>query len=160
MNNSPVVVGIAQGEVVRQPSELITYALGSCVGVCLYDKKHHIAGLAHILLPIRSEALDQKNPYKFADSGCRLLRQRMILMGAEADQITAKIAGGARMFATDSKTESIGERNIKAVREALHRCGIQILAEDVGKDYGRTITFKSSSGSLHVKSIKYGIKII
>ena len=46
-----VNVGIADLNVVKYPDVLATYALGSCVGICLYDHKAKIAGMAHILLP-------------------------------------------------------------------------------------------------------------
>ena len=64
MNSNPVIVGIAQGAVVAKPRELVSYALGSCVGVCLYDRNSNIAGMAHILLPSYKDARDQTNPYK------------------------------------------------------------------------------------------------
>ena len=67
MRDNPVVVGIAQGKAVTLPEKLITYALGSCVGVCLYDEKYKIAGMAHIMLPDAGLSLSQENPDKFAD---------------------------------------------------------------------------------------------
>ena len=99
------MVGIAQGKVVSRPEKLITYALGSCVGVCLYDGKHRIAGMAHIMLPDAGLSLSQENPYKFADKGCEQLIKEMELQGANRRFITAKLAGGAGMF---SKYEALG----------------------------------------------------
>lgn len=160
MKNNPVVVGIADAGIVTHPQELITYALGSCVGICLYERHLRLAGMAHILLPAKADAIDRKNPYKFADSACSLLLQDMMRMGAERSYITAKIAGGARMFSTGGNIEGIGERNIAAVRAALHQHKIRIIAEDVGKDYGRTIIFHASNGMLTVKTVKYGITVI
>ena len=77
-----MVVGIAQGKAVTLPEKLITYALGSCVGVCLYDEKYRIAGMAHIMLPDAGLSLSQENPYKFADQGCRQLLKEMERLGA------------------------------------------------------------------------------
>lgn len=160
MKNNSVTVGIAQGAVAGGTQELATYALGSCVGVCLYDRKNHIAGMAHIMLPRQGDVPESKNPYKFADSGCRLLLRQMLRMGASREFVTAKIAGGARMFEISDRMEGIGERNIRAVKESLCRLGIRIVAEDTGKNFGRTITFHASSGELMIKTIQYGIKII
>lgn len=160
MNGNPVIVGIAQGAVVTKPQELVSYALGSCVGVCLYDRKKKIAGMAHILLPSYRDALDRANPYKFADTGCARLLMEMEKAGAARHAVTAKIVGGAKMFRTDGKTEGIGERNVKAVREALEALGISLIAEDTGADYGRTVTFAPESGMVTVKSVRHGINVI
>lgn len=160
MNNSPVVVGISDAAIVTPPQELITYALGSCVGICLYERHIRLAGMAHILLPTRADAIDQKNLYKFADSACSQLLQDMIRMGADRALITAKIAGGARMFSTVGSLAGIGERNIEATKAALQKQRISIVAEDVGKDYGRTIIFHAATGLLTVKTVKYGITVI
>lgn len=160
MKNSPVNVGIACALVVREPGTLISYALGSCVGVCLFDHKKHIAGMAHILLPSYKDAVDRQNLYKFADSGCELLLYSMLRKGAGRDDISARLVGGARMFRTGGSMEGIGERNVNAAREALHRLGIQITAEDTGKDYGRTVTLDSETGEVTVKAVNGEIKKI
>lgn len=160
MKNDPVIVGIAQGNVVHKPRELVSYALGSCVGLCLYDRSSGIAGMAHILLPSHRDAIDRTNPYKFADTGCSILLEEMLREGACRRFITAKMVGGAKMFHTDGKTWGIGERNVKAVRETLAALGICLIAEDTGKDYGRTVTLDSASGIVTVTSVKHGIKVI
>lgn len=159
MKDNPAVVGIAQGKVAVRPEKLITYALGSCVGVCLYDDVHHVAGLAHIMLPNASGPVPE-NPYKFADTGCRLLLKEMEWHGAKRSCITAKLAGGAGMFSQYERLESIGERNVKAVRTVLEELRVPIAAEDTGKNYGRTITFDPADGSLTVKSMNSDLRII
>lgn len=160
MNDNPVIVGIAQGNVVQKPDKLVSYALGSCVGVCLYDRGKKIAGMAHILLPSRRDAIDQTNPYKFADTGCERLLMEMMRAGAVRQSVTAKIVGGAKMFHTDGKTWGIGERNVKAVKTALATLGISLIGEDTGKDYGRTVLLDSETGMVTVKSVKNGVKVI
>ena len=152
MKNSPVIVGIAQAGVAKRPRELITYALGSCVSICLFDRKNYIAGM--------EDAIDRQNPYKFADRGCEELLRAMTACGAGREYITAKLAGGARMFTTSNTSEGIGARNVTAVREALKLLGIRIIAEDTGKDYGRTVILNSETGEVTVKSVKYGIYVI
>ncbi len=160
MNDNPVIVGIAQGNVVQKPRKLISYALGSCVGVCLYDRERGIAGMVHILLPSHLDATDKTNPYKFADTGCDRLFHEMLRAGGARRSITAKIAGGAEMFHTGGKTWGIGKRNVKAVREALAALGIRLIAEDTGEDYGRTVMLDSATGIVTVKSVKHGLKVI
>lgn len=57
--NEVITIGIADAAIARQPCILVTYALGSCVGVCLYEKKRRIGGMVHILLPSRAAAVNQ-----------------------------------------------------------------------------------------------------
>lgn len=154
MSEKPVQVGIAEGKTAAKPAKLITYALGSCVGICLYDGKAGLAGMVHILLPEQNSALRRENPFKFADSGVEALVQMMEEAGASRRRMTAKIAGGAKMFAANRMAEPVGERNLKASREILARLRIPVVAEDTGADYGRTICFDSQTGILEVRSAK------
>ena len=150
-----VIVGIADAKVVRSPDVLATYALGSCIGICLYDNELKLAGMAHILLPSREDAVNQKNAYKFADSGIKALILDMRMQGGRKGCLTAKIAGGAEMFRNiDTTGPSIGQRNISMVKEVLKEEGIPVVADDTGKNYGRTIFFYAESGALEIKSVK------
>lgn len=154
------VVGIAEGRVTRGDGELATYALGSCIGVCLYDRPRHIAGLVHILLPSRALVVERTNPYKFADSGIEELIRTMERLGAVRAAITAKLVGGAQMFQVDSGQRGVGERNIDAARQALQEQGIPILAQDVGKTHGRSICFSARTGMVHVKTVRMGEHVL
>lgn len=112
-----IIVGISDQKLCKSPDVLVTYALGSCVGICMIDKALGIAGLAHIMLPDSSAIPNDHNKFKFADTGIKLLYDSMIKSGAAASRITAKIAGGANMFATTSPAMSIGDRNVEATKK-------------------------------------------
>lgn len=148
-----VVVGIADGKVIKHSGKLVTYALGSCVGICLYEPSVRLAGMAHILLPYQKDAVNQSNGYKFADMGIRLLIEEMVEQGAKKGRLTAKIAGGAEMFQNMENRPNIGLRNVRAVKEMLKKEGIPVIAEDTGASYGRTIYFSAENGELTVKSV-------
>ena len=90
-----ISVGIGEGKTAVNQQILISYALGSCVGVCMYDRDKKIAGMAHIVLPGKESAVSRENPYKFADEGVKELIREMERAGASRKRITAKIAGGA-----------------------------------------------------------------
>ena len=149
-----IMVGIAEGKIARKTQVLASYALGSCVAICLYDPKNKIAGMAHAILPRKEDAVDQGNPYKFAREGASELIRAMVNSGAEKKQITAKPVGGARMFKTRERDMEIGARNVMAAKEALHKEGVSILAEDTGKNYGRTVFFHAEDGRIQVSTIK------
>lgn len=148
-----VSVGISDFNVVAPPDVLVTYALGSCVGICLYDTKTNIAGLLHIMLP-SSEGVTgaMENRKKFADTGIPDMLTAMERRGAMRARLVAKIAGGAQMFATNTAVFNIGERNVAAVKKVLEGYRIPILAQDVGKNYGRTVFFSAVTGKMEVRA--------
>ena len=156
---SQVKVGISDLNVVRAPDTLVTYALGSCVGICLYDANTKIAGLSHIMLPSSKEMTNMKTEiYKYADTAIVALLQKMQSMGARQIYLKAKIAGGAQMFNgnSNSSLSRIGQRNVAAVKAELARLRIPIIAEDTGKNYGRTLYLDASDGSMRNKSVNRG----
>lgn len=157
-----IKIGIAEIAAAKDPAVLVTLGLGSCVGVCLYDRSEKIVGMAHVMLPSSVDIKNNSNKAKFADTAVEMLIADMIALGADDKVITAKIAGGAQMFAFKSTNDlmRIGERNVEAVRDELRKRRVSIVAEDVGGNYGRTIEFFSKNGKLSVKTIGHGISII
>ncbi|MBP8855184.1 MAG: chemotaxis protein CheD [Oscillospiraceae bacterium] len=154
-----ITVGIADINIAKTEDVLVTYALGSCVGICLYDSQIKLAGLAHIMLPSSTQLTNVTNqPYKFADTGIKELLKMMNINGANPTRLRAKIAGGAQMFAamSNSSIANIGDRNVSAVKQWLAMLRIPIVAEDTGKDYGRTLFFDAATGTMRIKSAKLG----
>lgn len=154
-----IVVGISDLNVAMNGDILVTYALGSCVGICLYDPVMKIAGLSHIMLPTIKDFKDSNaQKEKFADSAIELLLEKMVKAGAMKIRVRAKIAGGAQMFAPVNNTSlaGIGERNVKAVKDELSRLRIPITAQDTGNNYGRTLSLSSDDGSMRIKSVNKG----
>lgn len=150
-----IKVGMADFNICKAPDAITTLGLGSCVGIALYDQKRKVAGLAHIMLPDSTTVKNNSNIAKFADTGIDACIDMMIKNGASRIGLTAKIAGGAQMFAFGSNNDMlrIGERNVEAVRRKLKTLGIRILAEDTGKSYGRTIEFYPQTGELLIKAV-------
>jgi chemotaxis protein CheD len=140
---------------------LSSVGLGSCIAIALWDARSGIGGLAHILVPSPSLARDTSNPAKFPSTAIPLLIEEMRRRGA-SQEITAKIAGGASMFGSLLPRGAInmGERNAAATRQALVEAGIHLVAEDVGGDYGRSVFFNLRDGSLHVRSLRVGDRVL
>ncbi len=157
-----IKVGMADLNIIKAPGILTTLGLGSCVGIALYDKHNKIAGLAHIMLPSSKEIKNNTNEAKFADTGIELLIEKMVKEGAIKELLTAKIAGGAQMFSFNNNNSilKIGERNVQATKEKLKELNIKIISEDTGGNYGRTIELNADDGSLLVKTIGHGVKVI
>lgn len=152
-------VGIADIEIASSPDILRT-VLGSCVGICLYDKENKIGCLSHIMLPVINERATNKK--KYADTAIPLMIEEMTSRGSDMSKVTAKIAGGATMFkiSGNSMMGEIGKNNIKKVREVLDSLHIEITAEDVGGDYGRTIDFYTENGTLKIRSLGKEEKVL
>lgn len=148
-----VVVGIADLKVTKAPNIVATYALGSCVGICLYDASKKIAGLAHIMLPANNAPPSPTNNLrKFADTGIVELIQAMSMSGATTSRLQAKIAGGAQMFATNSELFNIGDRNVAAVKKILAANRIPIVAQQTGANFGRTVFFYAEDGIMEIRA--------
>ncbi|GMA99737.1 chemotaxis protein CheD [Pelosinus sp. IPA-1] len=155
-----IKVGMADYKVGRNPSSLISYGLGSCVGIALYDPVSKIGGLAHIMLPDSTQARSAENPAKFANTALPLMLDEMIKLGAVKSRITAKIAGGAQMFTFANATDvmRVGERNSEAVRMLLKKMDIKLVADDTGGNYGRTVELQLDTGIYRVRTIAKGEK--
>lgn len=154
----PIVhVGVADIRVVTSRHLLVSSALGSCVGLALYDSVRHIGGLAHIMLPAQTRVNGQHPDGKFADRAVPALAEEMRAAGALRKRLVAKIVGGAEMF-VDTDTVSIGERNVFAVKTILRNSSIRVVASDVGGHHARTVAFDTGTGILTVKSFRYGVK--
>lgn len=157
-----IKVGMADYKVGRSPSTLISYGLGSCIGISLYDPQRKIGGLLHIMLPDSTQARSSDNPAKFADTGIPLMINDVIALGASRSRLVAKIAGGAQMFAFSNATDimRVGTRNAETCKQILKRNGIRVIAEDTGGNYGRTVSIDLATGSYKVKTIDRGEKNI
>ncbi|MDF1531823.1 MAG: chemotaxis protein CheD [ANME-2 cluster archaeon] len=159
------IVRMADVKVAKEEYRLVTVGLGSCVGVTLYSPRIKVGGLAHIMLPDSSRARTaiangNGRDYlaKYADTSIDLMVHEMKELGAVKSTFVAKIAGGAHMFQCNGNGQlKIGEENILAVKKKLDELHIELIAEDTGDDYGRTLEFDVSTGILIVKSARKNI---
>jgi chemotaxis protein CheD len=156
-----LIVGISDYKLSRHPNVIVTYALGSCVGICLYDNQTKIGGLSHIMLPNSNifPKTDNINRKKFADTAIQDLVKDLVAMGANRFRLVAKIAGGAQMFQMQqgSQIGNIGHRNISSVKKTLQALRIPIVAEDVGSNFGRTVYFSLDTGTMRVQSLNRNV---
>jgi len=146
---SLVVVGVADCRIAKSPGEvLVTYALGSCIGVTAYDPHSGIGGLLHFMLP--DSSIDPErgrgNPYKFADTGVSKMLADMALEGANCRRLVVRIAGGAQCGVFE-----IGRRNHQALRRILWKAGLLVHGEAVGGDCSRSVRMEIGSGRLWLR---------
>ena len=157
-----IKVGMADYKVGRAPDTLISYGLGSCIGISLYDPQTKIGGLLHIMLPDSNQSRANENRAKFADTGIPDMLEELIRMGAAKSRLVAKLAGGSQMFAFANASDimRVGLRNASASKEILKKLSIPIVGEDAGGNYGRTVQIDLSTGVYKVKTIDKGDKEI
>jgi chemotaxis protein CheD len=155
MKPRQIFVKVAQHATGAAGDVLVTLGLGSCVAILLHDRQAQVGALAHVLLPEPALARDRTNPSKFASTAVPLLLEELAELGARERRLEARLVGGASMFTTLMVPGSLnmGERNIRAAREALRRAGIPILGEQVGGDYGRSVRFTVREGRTVVSSV-------
>lgn len=157
-----IKVGMADLNICRAPDAITTLGLGSCVGVTLYDKTIKLAGMVHVMLPDSTQVRQNQNRAKFADTGIDYLIEIMLKNGAGRSRLTAKIAGGAQMFAFNGNSDMlrVGERNVEAVKRKLNQLGIPILSADTGLNFGRTVEFYPETGDFVIKAVGKPVKTI
>jgi chemotaxis protein CheD len=151
-----LVVGIGDCQVSAETSdELVTYALGSCIGVVIHDPIVKVGGLLHLLLP--DSNLDPEkariNPFTFADSGIPLLFRRAYKLGARKERLVTRLVGGAQMSASGA-VWNVGKHNAAAARRILTRAGVRIQKEIVGGAKARTVRLNVLTGEMRVAEIK------
>jgi chemotaxis protein CheD len=157
-----IKVGMADLKLCKAPDAITTLGLGSCVGIAIRDPITKVGGLAHIMLPDSTQFSGTVNIPKYADTGAKELVRLIVANGGNRTRLVAKIAGGAQMFAFQSKNEmtAVGQRNVEAVKKILAEMKIPILASDTGLNFGRTVEFYPETGDYIIKAVGKGVKTI
>ncbi len=150
------IVGVADLQVSANPAErLLTYALGSCLGIVVYDPVAVVAGMLHVMLP--SGDIDsqkrQERPFMFVDSGVPMLFRACYRLGAKKERMILTVAGGAHAGPSeDTNRLQIGKRNLIALRALLLKNGVQIQDENTGGvQTSRTMWVDVKTGNVTLK---------
>ena len=148
------IIGISDLYVSSDTADvLITYALGSCLGITFHDRYRQIGGMLHALLPLAS--LDPtraaSSPATFVDTGIDLLLHECLRRGASRADIEVTVAGGAEIgFASDSDRFRVGYFNILEMKHAMNRHGLHLTHADTGGDRPRTLSLAIDSGKVNI----------
>jgi chemotaxis protein CheD len=157
-----IVVGIADFKVSNGKGQtLVTFSLGSCIGLTIYDPVACVGGMIHYMLP--DSSLDpqkaREKPAMFADTGIPLLFKSAYALGLKKQRARVVVAGGAQIL-DNSGYFNIGKRNYTALRKIFWRNNVLIHAEDVGGNVNRTLYLDLSKGEVRVKVAGLGVKIL
>jgi chemotaxis protein CheD len=149
-----IVVGVSDMKVSKDPdSVLITYSLGSCIGIAIYDPLVRVGGLLHFMLPESSLDGDKakKNPSMFADTGIPYLFKSTYDLGAQKKRMKVVVVGGSQIL-DQQGFFNIGKRNHMAVRKIFWKNQVMIDYEDIGGNGNRTIKLDVANGDIWIKS--------
>lgn len=152
---SQVVVDIAQMQVTENPADvLVTYSLGSCLGITVYDPQIQVAGMVHCMLPLSKvdPSKAKARPGMFVDTGVSLLLTTLFKMGARKSRIVINVAGGAHVLNNENNMFKIGERNFTVMRKILWKNGLLMHVSDIGGTNSRTIRLHNDSGCFVIKT--------
>lgn len=151
-----IQVGISDARISADPADsLVTHALGSCIGVCVYDPATGIGGMLHFQLP--DSAADPhraaQKPLMYADTGMEWLLRQMQMLGTKKERLRVRVAGAAQML-NDNRVFDIGRRNHAAIRKILWQLGLFIEGEQVGGKLPRTMQMNIADGSIEIRCNK------
>jgi chemotaxis protein CheD len=148
-----IVVGVSDMKVHNDPKAiLITYSLGSCIGIAIHDPVARVGGILHFMLPESSLDPDkaQTNPFMFCDTGLPTLFKTAYAMGAKKRRIKVVVVGGAQVL-DQQGFFNIGKRNYMAIRRMLWKNNMMIDYEDVGGMVNRTLKMAVGDGRVWLK---------
>lgn len=152
------IVGVADMKTSNTPGDtLVTYSLGSCIGLVIYDPLARAGGMLHYMLP--DSTIDHSKavarPFMFADTGIPRLFKESYTLGAKKSRIRVFVAGGAEIL--DQKGFfNIGKRNYMALKKMLFRNNVLIDKQAVGGNVNRTVRLEIATGDIYVKTSGVG----
>jgi len=124
----------------------ISAVLGSCVAVCVYDRKRKLAGMNHFQYPVAPDKTQATARY--GDVSTRTLIRMMIEDGSKLRHLEAQIFGGAHNAEISRK--NIGRENIMIARQSLAKERVKVVSEDIGGEKGRKIVFQTGVNQVAV----------
>jgi len=151
---STLTVSISDMKYSTDPGDVIvTYSLGSCLGITAYDPKARIGGMVHCLLPTAMSAKEKarQKPFMFVSTGVAMMVRILIQHGAVKNRLVFKVAGGANMRSNDFF--NTGKRNMAALTRLLDRNKVTLAAQEVGGTIPRTMYLHLDSGRVVLKSL-------
>ena len=155
-------VGLADRALSRDQDDLlITFALGSCLGVTIWDPASHVGGLLHLMLPESSTSADKAatHPFMFVDTGVPRFFKEAYALGAAKERLVVCVAGGAALGMPGEGCFQIGQRNIAALRRLFWKNGVLIHAHEMGGRTPRTMSIHVGTGEVALKT-DAGLKLL
>jgi chemotaxis protein CheD len=152
--HNDLVVGVADMAIgSAQDQRIVTYALGSCIGLTAYDPAAQVGGMLHFMLPQPSGKSDPKQlkQFMYATTGIPYMFRRLVERGALQNRLVLVAAGGAEIL-EGAANMAIGKRNRTMLRKVLWKMNLQLAAEDIGGAHARTMCLDLVTGAVDVRA--------
>ena len=148
-----LVVLVGDMKVGNKGDTLVTHALGSCLGLMVYDPVAQVGGLLHAMLPLSKINLQkaETNPFMFVDTGVPMLFKTIYGIGGQKSRLITKAAGCGQPLGNNEMFK-IGERNYTILKKLLWKNNVILEAEDIGGTASRTVHFDLSTGKVVISS--------
>jgi len=128
---------------------LVTTILGSCIAICLWDRRLRAGGINHYVLPSGGAA----GNLRYGNAAMARLFERMGALGSRVDDLRAKVFGGAAVLPFGEE-QTVGERNLQVALEGLRQRGIPVVAQRTGGESGLFLRFHTASGEVMVRALR------
>ena len=147
------VVAVGDMKIGRDADLIVTHALGSCLGLIVYDPVQKVGGLLHAMLPLSKINPDkaEANPYMFVDTGVPALFKALYEIGGQKSRMVIKAAGCGNPLGKNEMFK-IGERNHTILKKLLWKNNILLETEDVGGTASRTVQLDVATGQTIISS--------
>lgn len=147
------VVAVGDMKIGRDADLIVTHALGSCLGLVVYDPVEKVGGLLHAMLPLSkiNPAKAEANPYMFVDTGVPVLFKALYEIGGQKSRMVIKAAGCGNPLGKNEMFK-IGERNYTVLKKLLWKNNILLETEDVGGTASRTVHLDLATGQTVISS--------
>lgn len=133
-----------------EPSQIKTI-LGSCVAICLWDKRRSAGGMNHFLLPASRGG---EASLRYADEATRVLLEQLRVLGCRPPNLRAKIFGGSAILQNRNRyAASLGAQNVAVALQLMKEAGIPVIAQETGGAMGRRVIFNTDDGAVWAQKI-------
>jgi chemotaxis protein CheD len=153
-----LTVGVGDMIVSADPTiEIVTFSLGSCIGLTIWDPVTHAGGLLHLMLPSSRSNPDKgrQQPAMFADTGIPRLFRSVYDLGGAKKRLIVKMAGGSACFPTQPWLD-IGQQNLAAVRKLFWKNNVLIDGQHIRENLSRTMRLNLATGKTTIENAKLG----
>lgn len=151
-----LTVGVGDLKISRSHEDrIITHALGSCLGITVYDPVAKVGGMLHVMLPLSTidAAKAVENPFMFVDTGVPRLFMDAYKAGARKERLIVAAAGGASPTGRDREDYfQIGNRNVVMLRKLLWKNGVVLKGSDFGNFDARTMWMDMENGAVTIRA--------
>lgn len=142
---------------VTEKDEVISTTLGSCIAACVRDRELGVGGMNHFMLPALDVNDDSDWEFTAVNTAARYgafamerLINTILKKGGKRNNLEFKFFGGGNML---NSSTSVGDNNIRFVKEYMEAEGYGISAQCLGRPYPLKLHYFASTGVAKVRKL-------